>query len=378
MRIWLFLTIFSVVSFAGTVEIRAFTQVVAKDTPNDAGRSIVITWQKSPNDREDLDEITGYEILRSREIGKGYVSIGSVERGIQEYVDNKIEKDGVTYYYIIRTKGRILLSSTPSNPVMSKEQWYNTSRTNVLVATLILAILIIWFIFRAKRGRSLFIRRIPGLSAVDEAVGRATEMGKPILFVPGTSNISDVATLAALNILGELAKKVAEYESYLIVPNIDPVVYTIAQQVVKEGYTKAGHPETYKPENIFFLTDSQMGYAAAVDGIMLREKAGANFFFGMFQAESLVLAETGSTTGAIQIAATDAVTQLPFFITACDYTLIGEELFAASAYLSRESLLLGSLKGQDWSKVVIVVLLIIGTILSLLGMPFFIRFFRIG
>ncbi|MEO0077341.1 MAG: DUF6754 domain-containing protein, partial [candidate division WOR-3 bacterium] len=108
-------------------------------------------------------------------------------------------------------------------------------------------------------------------------------------------------------------------------------------------------------------------YAAAVDGIMVREKPATNFFLGMFWAESLILAETGATTGAIQIAGTDSIYQLPFFITACDYTLIGEELYAASAYLSREPLLLGSLVGQDYGKVVIVILLIIISILMLLS-----------
>jgi hypothetical protein len=86
---------------------------------------------------------------------------------------------------------------------------------------------------------------------------------------------------------------------------------------------------------------------------------------GMFYAESLVLAETGASTGAIQIAGTDMVTQLPFFITACDYTLMGEELYAASAYLAREPLLLGTLKAQDLSKMVIVGLLILGALVTL-------------
>ena len=84
---------------------------------------------------------------------------------------------------------------------------------------------------------------------------------------------------------------------------------------------------------------------------------------GMFYAESLLLAETGASTGAIQIAGTDALAQLPFFITACDYTLIGEELYAASAYLSKEPLLLGSLKGQDTAKMVFMIGIILGTLL---------------
>jgi hypothetical protein len=59
--------------------------------------------------------------------------------------------------------------------------------------------------------------------------------------------------------------------------------------------------------------------------------------------------------------------QLPFFIAACDYTLIGEELFAASAYLSREPRLLGSLKGQDLGKAVILLALIVGLLLETVG-----------
>ena len=72
-------------------------------------------------------------------------------------------------------------------------------------------------------------------------------------------------------------------------------------------------------------------------------------------------------TGAIQIAGTDATTQLPFFVVACDYTLIGEELYAASAYLSREPLAVGALKGQDWGKFVFMVFLVVGTVLALVA-----------
>ena len=97
---------------------------------------------------------------------------------------------------------------------------------------------------------------------------------------------------------------------------------------------------------------------------MVRDRPAAHIMMGYFYAESLLLAETGATTGAIQIAGTDAFTQLPFFVTTCDYTLLGEELYAASAYLSREPKLLGSLKGQDVGKAIIIAVLIVGSFLS--------------
>jgi hypothetical protein len=97
---------------------------------------------------------------------------------------------------------------------------------------------------------------------------------------------------------------------------------------------------------------------------MMREKPATNFLIGHFYAEALVLAETGNATGAIQIAGTDADAQLPFFITSCDYTLIGEELYAGAVYLSRQPMLLAALKCQDYAKVLLIAAMLGGVVLS--------------
>jgi hypothetical protein len=191
-------------------------------------------------------------------------------------------------------------------------------------------------------------------------------MGKPILYCPGIGYIEDIATIASLNILGEVAKKCGEYDTKLINPHFDPIVYTVAREIVKESYTDVGRPDAFDPDSVYYVTDSQFAYAAAVDGIMIRELPATNFLVGWFRAESLILAETGASTGAIQIAGTDQVSQLPFFVTACDYTLIGEELYAASAYISREPLLLGAIKGEDWGKLIIGAILVVGSLVGLL------------
>src|SRR5206468_8698644 len=105
-------------------------------------------------------------------------------------------------------------------------------------------------------------------------------------------------------------------------------------------------------------------YVAYLTGYMVREKPAACFYAGIFYAESLILAETGNLIGAIQIAGTSETSQLPFFVAACDYTLIGEELFAASAYLSGEPHQLGSLKGQDAGKLLAGLLLFAGSLVA--------------
>ena len=240
--------------------------------------------------------------------------------------------------------------------------WFDTEKVPMLIATLLFGLLVFIMIGKARKGEDLYIRPIAGIHEIDNAIGRATEMGRPILFVPGLSGINDVATLAALAILGRVAKKAAEYDTKILVPCKDYIVLPIAQEVVREAHYEAGRPDTFEKDSVFFITTSQFAFVAGVNGVMLREKTATNFYMGMFFAESLIMTETGSSTGAIQISGTDAVTQIPFFITTCDYTLIGEELYAAAAYLARQPLMLGTLKAQDYFKFFILFFIITGSL----------------
>ncbi|OGC79268.1 MAG: hypothetical protein A2145_04630 [candidate division Zixibacteria bacterium RBG_16_40_9] len=264
-------------------------------------------------------------------------------------------------------------STSPATP--SDSRWFDTNRFNVFITLAIVFGAILWFIGRAKKGKSLFVRRIAGLDAIEEAVGRATEMGKSVLYIPGIHDMNDIQTVASMIILGNVAKTIARYDIPLIVPIRMPFVVPVAEEAVRQGYSSAGRLDAFVKDNIRFISDEQFAYAAAVSGIMLRERPAANLLLGSFYAESLLLAETGASTGAIQVAGTANIHQLPFFIVACDYTLIGEELFAASAYLSREPKLLGSLKGSDLAKAVIVLAIILGTILETAGVKWFTKLF---
>jgi len=254
--------------------------------------------------------------------------------------------------------------------------FFDTSKLPVFVLFLVFCGAVLYYIIMAGKGKEFYIRRIAGLEAIDDAVGRATEMGRPILFIPGINSLDDMQTIAALTILGTVAEKAAEYNTKLICPTRDSLVLSAAREIVKNAYLKAGQPDLYNADDIFYLTDDQFGYVAGVDGVILREKPATNFLLGGFFAESLILAETGFANKSIQISGTAQPSQLPFFVAACDYTLIGEELFAASAYLSKNPQQYGSLKGQDFGKLVVMTLIIIGVILEMCGVTAFKNFFQ--
>lgn len=350
-QIWLVLfTIFFVHALSAQ-------SLLLKDVPWDDGKALELHWQfpAVPDSIQlSMSDRMGNPIDLSIPLSQsGMQVVGDLDPGQEYQIQATI------------SFGDQQTSLTASSK--TKEQWFYMHKMAFLILLLLICLAIIYYITAARHGKDFFIRRISGLDSMEEAIGRATEKGKPILFVPGIGDLDDIQTIASLTILSHLAQRSAEYNTELIVPCRFSMVLSAAREVVKEAFMKAGRLDAYKPDNVFYLTDDQFGYVAGIDGIMLREQPAANFFLGSFYAESLILAETGFSTGAIQTAGTAQAHQLPFFVVSCDYTLIGEELFAASAYLSRDPQQLGSLKGHDFGKLMVILLIIAGVILEIAG-----------
>ncbi|MFQ5965944.1 MAG: DUF6754 domain-containing protein [Candidatus Scalinduaceae bacterium] len=367
----------------------------AFDTPNDNGKSISFRWPSSPSESADIEYVVYASRYKSIPFGTEVLRISSTtmyeensdtkfhyaEINLEKFFGEESIGEGKNknyFFKLVLMSGNNITVAEKIALASPKGNWFNWLKLNNFIIMILFSALVLYLIEHAKKNPNVYLRKISGLDAIEEALGRATEMGKPALFVHGLNGMGSISTIAAVNILGRIAKRVAEYDTTLKVSNIDPIVLSVSQEVVKESYLEAGRPDAYVEDNIFLAASEQFPYVAAVSGIMMRERPAANFYMGYFYAESLILAETGANTGAIQIAATDSYTQLPFFITTCDYTLMGEELYAASAYLSREPLLLGSLRAQDIAKGILITVIVVGTILTTLGIEVISYIFKAG
>jgi len=358
------------------------------DSPSDGGGSLTVQWAPAPWDGPDVH----YQVL----VGDAAATDPVALTIIAEFPSNtrylkdtktawwtrKVDKtwhqafiksakglevkDGTSYAVAVATVQSDRRAFSQVLVASPSPDWFNWNQLNNLIIAVSFGGLVFYSISHARRNE-IFLRRIPGLDAVDEAIGRATELGKPILYLTGAHDLHDPSTIAAAVILGKVAKRAALYETELIVPHREPITMAVCQEITKQAYLEAGKPDLFKEDANFFITADQFSYTAAVDGIMLRKRPAANFFMGAYFAESLLLTETGASTGAIQIAGTDSDHQLPFFVTTCDYTLIGEELYAASAYLSKEPVQIGTLRGQDIGKAVVLSAIGIGIVLATVG-----------
>jgi len=223
------------------------------------------------------------------------------------------------------------------------------------------------------------IRKIAGLDAIREAIGRATEMGRPVHFSPGIGGLgTDVApqTLAGLSVLSYIGELAANYKATLWTTIRQPELQPLATEVVRQAYLKAGVPDAFDPDKVVFLSTAQFAYASGVVGLMHREKVAANIMVGGFWAEALIFAEAGYLAGAIQVAGTANTHQIPFFVAACDYCLIGEEILAAGAYITKDPAQLGAIWGQDYGKVIAIIFMAIGIVLSFAGSDYLFKLLK--
>ena len=217
--------------------------VTVQDKANDAGDQLVVSFEQPLY----TDGIFAYHVYRRVASDQGDNSWNLVKvipainppEFIDGYDPEYPVEPGVLYEYKVASvtvDGEEFFGRVYTAGVVAKGEWFHTNKLRVLIASILFIALIFYYFGKAQRGAKMYLRPIAGIEAIDEAIGRATEMGKPILYVPGISTISDVATIASITILGRVAKKIAEYQTRLIVPNYDPIVYTVAEEVVKQGY----------------------------------------------------------------------------------------------------------------------------------------------
>jgi hypothetical protein len=224
------------------------------------------------------------------------------------------------------------------------------------------------------KGRKDFpIKRLKGLDYIDDALGRVTEMGRPAHFSMGSGEL-DAQYFAAFEYLKYIALKTAMYDAQLIVTNAIPEVQPVTEEIVRSAYAAVGKVENYKPDNIRYV--SVYALRPAVLGTFQREKVAANFVLGNIYHESVIFVEAASSVGAISIGGTTQTAQIPFFVAGADYTLIGEEFYAGSTFLSGNVLHFGCLSAQELGKYVAIAIIVLGSILKTSGNDFFINLMK--
>lgn len=256
---------------------------------------------------------------------------------------------------------------------------FRTESSLTFAAFICLVSVAVYLIYKGQKGPLPYVRPIAAIDALDEAVGRAAEMARPVHFAPGSGELnSEFAsqTIAGLQILSYVARLTARYDTELIVTLWNSVAVPICQEVIRQSYLEEGKIDSYSPDCVMFLSDDQMAYTANAMGVIQQREIASNILVGPFYMESLMLAEAAFQVGAIQIAGTARMYQLPFFVAACDYTLLGEEMYTAGALIGKDAIRLNSIKAADWAKIVCLIVIGVGSLLETAGVHVITQFIK--
>lgn len=228
--------------------------------------------------------------------------------------------------------------------------------------------------YMAYKGKLRAIRLIPGLEAVTEGIQRSAEMGRPVFMTSGFGGVGTGRTIAGFAMLDVVATQCARLEVPLLTTFASSETLGAAEIIVAEAYRREGKPELYSPgKQVIFFSGEQYAWTAGIAGLMVRERPACNIYMGGFYSEALYFGECGARVGALQIGGTDAQLALPLLAMTMDYLLIGEEIYAVAASITRDPVQMGSVSAQDVGKVLLLCLTIVGVIAMLFGSDIIIK-----
>jgi len=230
---------------------------------------------------------------------------------------------------------------------------------------------VLLFIFSlAKRKAPLNLREIPALTRLSSAIGLSIEEGSRLHISLGRGSLLDSrggSALAGLAFLRHVIAKTSVSDQPSVASAGDPAIGLLTQDTIQSGYHAAGVDELYAPTSGRVTGLSPFSYAAGAMHITPNENVSANIMIGHFGAEAALLTEASDRAGALLVGASDdLVGQAALFASEQD-ALIGEELFAAGAYLGAGVSHRASLALQDLLRWLVIAALIAGAAAKLLG-----------
>ncbi|HWQ12855.1 MAG TPA: DUF6754 domain-containing protein [Roseiflexaceae bacterium] len=246
----------------------------------------------------------------------------------------------------------------------------------LLTGILVVVFLTLLYHARALSGAQPLSRRpIVALELMRRALAYGAETGRAIHLSPGAGAVGARAT-AAETVAGLLAAERVAAEAALngapiLASSGDAVAHLALRGTLRQAYQRAGLGQDYDPANVQLLAHQDpMAYASGVTTLYGRQRLEASQLIGSFGKEFLLVGEVGAQREVPQLAGATTTTALPLVYLAADGALIGEEIYAAEAYLARSPAPQARLLTQDALRTAVIVAIVILVGLSVAGIRF--------
>jgi len=243
----------------------------------------------------------------------------------------------------------------------------------VMSVFLVAALLLLAFTFLRRRRSSTVFRKIEAYENLNRAIGLAVEGGTRLHVSIGRGNLFTArggSALAGLAMLRRLSEQTSLSDQPPVVTSGDASLAILSQDTLQSGYRAAGADDQYRFTTGRLTGLTPFAYAAGTMPVIRDESVSANVVIGDLGVEAGLLAEAADNEGADLIAASDNLSAQSIFYASAQEPLIGEELFAAGAYLGAGVSHDASLQTQDILRWLVILAIIGGAVLKFLGIGF--------
>ncbi len=213
-------------------------------------------------------------------------------------------------------------------------------------------------------------RRIEAYERLNQSVGLAVESGTRLHISLGRGNLfttRGASALAALAMLRKLSERTSLSDRPPIVTSGDASLAILSQDTLQSGYRAAGAEDQYRFSTGRLTGLTPFAYAAGTIPVTHDEGVSTHVFMGDFGAESALLVEAAERENSNLIAASDNLSAQSVFYASSQDPLIGEELFAAGAYVGAGASHEASLVVQDILRWLIILAIAVGSLLKIMG-----------
>src|SRR5512138_135835 len=206
------------------------------------------------------------------------------------------------------------------------------------------------------------LRSVPALGRLYRAVGMSVEGGTRLLISLGDPSLltgGAGAPLAGLAMLRHLAERTSLSDRPPVAVAGEAPLAILAQDTLRQGYREAGAEEVYQATTGRVAGLTPFSATAGTIPILRDENVSAAVFMGHFSADAGLLADAAERENALAVGSSDDLAGQAVWYASAPETLIGEELFAAAAYIGGSPAQTASLTVQDILRWVIIAALII-------------------
>ena len=235
----------------------------------------------------------------------------------------------------------------------------------ILAAVLLLALTFI------KRKSPPAFREIAALARLKKAAGLAVEDGTRLHVSLGRGGLVSprgAASLSALALLRQIGEQTSISDRPPVATSGDPVLAALSQDTLQAACQSAGVDELFQPTSGRLGGLTPFSYAAGAMTVARQEQVSTDVLMGDFGAEVGLLTEASERENSTLIAATSEPSAQAILFASATEPLVGEELFAAPAYIGNDPAQRASLQAQDILRWLVILALLAAAGMKMVGL----------